>query len=97
MTTIVKYIIQIGSRAIWISGPQGECLGRFGVYGIDIHRRLSGQHLGECLDCTHGRVNYSDWVRFVRGMSKHHDVDLSSLMTPGFVSNEKTGIGRSSR
>lgn len=83
------HAVEIGARAVWVNaGDTGECLGRFGVYGIDVHRRISNQHLGECLDCTHARTTAADWQRFQRSMLAHHEVDLSGVPTPGFVKEQ---------
>lgn len=77
--------IQIGTRAIWVNADTGECIGRFGVYGIDVHRPVADQHLGECLECTHGRTTREDWHRFQRSMLAHHGVDMSGVPMPDFV------------
>jgi hypothetical protein len=77
--------IQIGPRAIWVNADTGECIGRFGVWGIDVHRRMADQHLGECLNCTHARTTSDDWIEFQRSMLVHHGVDLSRIETPSFV------------
>jgi hypothetical protein len=81
--------IIIGSRAIWVNAPTGECIGRFGVWGIDVHRRMQDQHLGECLDCTHARVTTKDWARFQASMLEHHAVDLSGVPVPNFAAIER--------
>jgi hypothetical protein len=81
--------IQIGHRAIWVhAGDTGECLGRFGVYGIDVHRRIGDQCSGQCLDCTHNRTTADDWNRFQRSMLAYHGVDLSHIPMPSFVQDQ---------
>jgi hypothetical protein len=85
MTDQTTVEILIGTRAVWVNGNTGECLGRFGMWGIDVHRPISDQHLGECLDCTHARTKPEDWRRFQRSMLAHHGVDLSHIETPDFV------------
>lgn len=80
-----EYQIDIGHRAVWVNGPAGECIGRFGIMGIDVHRRIEDQHLGECLDCTHDRVTPADWHRFQKSMLTHHSVDLSAVPMPVFI------------
>lgn len=85
--------IDIGHRAIWVNAETGECIGRFGVYGIDVHRRMVDQHLGECLDCTHGRVTPAEWTRFQESMLAHHGVDLSDVDMPSFVHQEAESHG----
>ena len=78
--------VQIGARAVWVhAGDTGECLGRFGMYGIDVHRRIEDQSLGQCLDCSHSRVTADDWHRFKRSMLFHHGFDMSGVPMPDFV------------
>ena len=81
----LRYAILIGTSAVWVNASTGECLGRFGVWGIDVHRRIVDQHLGQCLDCTHKRVTEADWRRFQRSMMQHHGIDLSGVAAPVFV------------
>ena len=81
----MKYEILIGTCAIWVNADTGECIGRFGRFGIDIHRRVEDQHLGQCLYCTHARVTAYDWVQFKVGMRMFHGVDLSRVDMPRFV------------
>jgi hypothetical protein len=80
-----KAEVQIGAQAVWVNAPTGECIGRFGVYGIDVHRPIAEQHLGQCLDCTHERVTPKDWTRFQNSMLTYHGVDLSAVEMPSFV------------
>ena len=79
--------ILVGHHAVWVNGPNGDCLGRFGRMGVDVHRSAAEQMagLGECLDCTHAPVTAKDWHRFVRSMLLHYSVDLSHLAVPSFV------------
>lgn len=79
-----EFEILVGDRAVWINDSFG-CLGRFGVMGIDVHRKLDDQHLGQCLDCTHAKVNPQDWTRFQSSMMTHHGVDLSHVEMPDFA------------
>lgn len=63
---------------VWVNGPEG-LLGRFGRYGIDIHRPLEEQTTGgECLFCTHSRVTPRDWDLFCQKMLEHFDIDVSA-------------------
>jgi hypothetical protein len=84
--TLATTNIQIGTRAIWVNASTGECLGRFGLMGIDVHRRIEDQGQGECLNCTHGKTTRADWARFQRSMLKFHGVDLSHVPAPRWVS-----------
>lgn len=80
-----EWSVQIGHQAVWVNASTGECLGRFGRMGIDVHRRVEDQGLGQCLDCTHSRTTREDWCRFQQSMMRFHGVDLSDLPTPEFV------------
>jgi hypothetical protein len=83
----MTHTVETRHRAVWVNGPQGECLGRFGVYGIDVHRTFAEQvaGLGQCLDCTHARTGATDWRRFVTAMREFHGVDLSGMDVPEWV------------
>lgn len=83
--TTASFQIQIGHRAVWVNAATGECIGRFGIFGVDVHRTASEQHLGKCLDCTHGRVTASDWQRFVTSMLHYHGVDIAGMAVPEFA------------
>lgn len=76
-----------GARAVWVNDQHG-CLGRFGVYGIDVHRTMTEQMDGqpECLFCTHKPVTVEDWPRFVEAMRKFHDIDILDQPFPAWVS-----------
>ena len=81
----MKFEIMVGARAVWVNADTGECIGRFGLYGVDVHRRVADQHLGECLACPHGRVTADDWRLFQTAMLDHYEIDLSHLAMPDFV------------
>lgn len=81
----MEFQVDIGARAVWVNAGTGECIGRFGVYGIDVHRTIADQYLGECLDCTHGRVTLADWTRFQRSMLAYHGVDISNVEVPSWI------------
>ena len=82
--------VLIGHQAVWVNGGRGECLGRFGIWGIDVHRRVDEQHLGQCLDCTHSQTTPDDWGRFQKSMLMHHGVDLFHIRMPSFVKEPAT-------
>lgn len=79
----VNYEVVYGHRAVWVNNPSG-CLGRFGVFGIDVHRDIESQVSGQpqCLYCTHERVTADDWRRFKAAMLEFHHVDLSDQPLP---------------
>ena len=86
MITAKNYQVEVGHAAVWVNADTGECIGRFGLYGVDVHRRIGDQGaLGECLKCTHERTTAADWKIFQDAMMEHHGVDLSRLSAPSFV------------
>jgi len=77
---------------VWVNNSY-SCIGRFGRYGIDIHRDISEQmEKGECLFCTHQATTKEDWVTFVAKMKELHGVDVSSKYTPDRF--KEKGYGR---
>ena len=64
-------------RTVWVNGPSGGCIGRFGISGIDIHREpREQQEKGECLYCTHAVTTRKDWDTFVEKMRELYGVAL---------------------
>lgn len=59
------------SRTVWVNGPDGLCIGRFGRRGIDVHRSMAEQlKTGkQCLACTHSRPDLVGWEQFIRLMA----------------------------
>lgn len=53
----MKAEVKSDGRTVWVNATSGECLARFGRFGIDVHRTLEAQMAGEgqCLLCTHAR------------------------------------------
>lgn len=81
--------IQVGTRAVWINANDtGECIGRFGVFGSEVHRRISEQRLGYYLEVTSGRVTMKDWHYFQESMLAHYGIDLLHIAVPSFVSED---------
>lgn len=82
-TPVPSYEVLYGHRAVWVNNASG-CLGRFGVFGIDVHRTIEEQSLGHapCLYCTHARVTLDDWRRFKAAMLEFHHIDLSDQPAP---------------
>lgn len=63
------YELQLAENrnSVWIhSLVDGSTVGRFGMFGIDLHTTLTEQREGasECRLCTHGRTTPSDWALF---------------------------------
>lgn len=70
-------------RTVWVN--TSVCaVGRFGPYGIDVHRTLQAQMEGqpECLACTHGLTNLDDWRRFQSLMQQHYSVTIPDHHMP---------------
>jgi hypothetical protein len=81
-----EFEIIYGARAVWVNDATG-CLGRFGVYGIDVHRTMDEQVAGlaECLFCTHGSVMAEDWPRFVEALQRFHQIDIRDQPWPAWL------------
>jgi hypothetical protein len=81
------YEVSFGYNAVWVNAPTGECVGRFGKLGIDVHRSMQEQMdgKGQCLACTHARVTIEDWRRFVALMKEHSNVELAHFGPPPWV------------
>lgn len=81
------HAIESDGTTVWIHGPQGECLGRFGRLGIDIHSSFEDQVAGkpQCLECTHERVTASDWQRFRAAMIEHYGIPISEDHRPSYL------------
>ena len=85
------YEVVEGIQAVWINANTGECIARFGVYGVDIHRRVSEQsYRGECLDCRHGVTTLEDWKWFKERMLHHYNIDMTDREPPDFLFRRKT-------
>jgi hypothetical protein len=87
---ICSYEIQTNGTTVWINARTGECLGRFGPRGIDVHRTVAAQVAGEpeCLDCTHTKPTRVDWQRFVAAMAMHHGIGVPDSAMPGWLARE---------
>lgn len=74
-------------RTVWINGPDGSCLGRFGALGVDVHRSATDLLAGksQCLVCTHRRATKADWQMFVDAMHVHHAVVVDARYQPTFL------------
>ena len=71
------YEITTDGITVWING-EAALLGRFGVFGVDIHT----QDMGECLQCTHALTTVDDWEDFRTGMEKHYGVVVPEKYKP---------------
>lgn len=67
---------------VWVNGAE-NCLGRFGVNGIDIHKELSKSHGGnECLFCTHAPTTRVEWDLFVVKMLEFYKIPIHDRFMP---------------
>lgn len=85
-TSINHQIISDG-RTVWVNAADGECVGRFSKFGIDVHQtaRRQWQGEGECLYCTHEPPDSEGWNIFQREMLHHHGVDIGDEHKPRFI------------
>lgn len=68
-------------RTVWVN--RESLLGRFGKFGIDIHRPLTEQMTeGECLFCTHKATTKEDWDLFVSKMRELFDIKIPRRYMP---------------
>jgi hypothetical protein len=77
-------------RTVWVNAPTGECLARFGRFGIDIHRPVAEQEAGapQCLFCTHSHVTRKDWDAFRAATLEHHGVHVANSHQPRFLGDD---------
>lgn len=73
-------------RTVWVNTPESS-IGRFGPYGIDVHRTLQAQMEGqsECLACTHGPTTLADWRRFQALMLHYYNVTIPDSHMPSSI------------
>lgn len=85
--TNIKHQIISDGRTVWINAVDGECVGRFSKFGIDVHttarKQMAGE--GECLHCTHEKPDANGWTIFQKEMLHHHDVDIGDEHMPEFA------------
>lgn len=75
--------VEIKSDGITVWVNQACMLGRFGRFGIDIHKPLEEQmNGGECLYCTHSETTKEDWEAFKTKMLELHDIKVSDRYMP---------------
>lgn len=77
----VPYTVESDGTTVWVNGVKG-LVGRFGVFGIDIHRPPVGDGSGECLFCTHERTTAVDWELFVMKMKALYNVVVEEVHKP---------------
>jgi hypothetical protein len=75
----MKHEIVSDGVTVWVNN-EIYCIGRFGKFGIDIHKAPSNS--SECLFCTHGPVTKADWDLFVTKMDELYRVKISNRYMP---------------
>jgi len=66
------------SRTVWVNDATGNCVGRFGPMGVDVHNAVAEQSVkGQCHYCTHERPTEAEWSRFATLMRVRHDADVA--------------------
>ena len=79
---VKDFTIDTDGVTVWVN-DQSLCLGRFGRFGIDIHRKIERlTNTVECLYCTHTRTTESDWEVFVAKMAELHGVTIPASFRP---------------
>lgn len=79
-----EYEVLADGNTVWVNGPGGGCIARFGRGGIDIHHTVQKQmEFGEqCLQCTHTRPTVHDWTLFQAGMMRHYGICIPEQHKP---------------
>jgi hypothetical protein len=79
----MRHDIQTDGITVWVHRG-GETIGRFGVFGIDIHRPIADQiqGRGQCLACTHERTTKQDWIGFARLMLLYYEIEVGAEFLP---------------
>ena len=87
LTERTDHMIESDGKTVWVTGPEGDCVGRFGRLGIDIHNEIAAQVSGapQCLECTHGPVTPADWDRFRVAMQEHYGIDVPDAHRPTYL------------
>lgn len=77
----MRYGIDSDGVTVWVNGSAGECIGRFGRNGIDIHTTIEAQTSGkpQCLHCTHEPTTINDWWVFLKKMHELYHIDPDIL------------------
>lgn len=73
----------VSGRTVWINGPDGGSIARFGLGGIDIHRTAREQAAqGACLYCTHTSPTRADWDLFVDKVRELYGIEVGEEHRP---------------
>ena len=77
-------------KTVWVNGPDGGCLARFGIKGLDIHKTTEQQiKTGtQCIACTHHRPSLSDWGAFKMKVTELYGTNIPDNAKPSWLDNE---------
>lgn len=87
-TSTNTHTIDSDGTTVWVNSAT-YCLGRFGRFGIDIHREPGQHDVGECLFCTHGETTTADWDTFVEKMKELYFIVVPKKHKPVRLLNTK--------
>ena len=79
------YQIKSDGKTVWVNGPEGEALGRFGLMGIDIHHTIKEQtteNKPQCFACTHQQTFLKDWTMFQIIMKQKYNIRITDKHKP---------------
>ncbi|WP_124076875.1 hypothetical protein [Burkholderia gladioli] len=79
MEAIHSIEVSDAGDTVWVTGPDGSCVGRFSKrFGVDVHRTVTEQLAGadQCLHCTHQVADEDDWREFCAAVLMHHAIDV---------------------
>lgn len=77
-------LLTTDGRTVWVNDRNGHCIGRFSIFGIDIHNTFEVQNQTgkECLYCTHKRTDINDWELFKTKMYELHGIEVPETCKP---------------
>ncbi len=89
--TVDYPLTESDGRTVWVNSPDGDCIGRFSRFGIDVHRGVKQQMAGEgeCLHCTHEKPDAEAWRVFQGEVLRHHNVTVGDEHMPEFLRHEQ--------
>lgn len=78
----IKPEIHTDGITVWVN--TAICIGRFGRFGIDVHKGFEQQLQSgsECLHCTNEETTKADWEIFKAKMLEFHKVKVSDRYMP---------------
>jgi hypothetical protein len=68
-------------QGVWVNSPRGHNVARLGRFAREVH----ADEFNHCASCKLGRMEPSDWDRFIEDVFKAYRVKLFPGMRPGFL------------